>query len=632
MSLINLLIRKITLNMRLALGFGILWLLFVAVAVIGINTLNDMENSYKETIAINNQILTLVMQVNQNHHIQYSALHSYVLNRDSTEIDLYNSTRTKRDQSFKELLPLLRKENSIETWKKLNTLFQEYDRSAKEVLTAYQQSNLEVGETLFAQNKQLKDQIIQISDNWIKGIQAMNKETVADIQSKSALQKKLIYGMITGVLIIIMLLGFAVSISIAKPLIRLSKSTKEIAKGDLSTFIHEIESKDELGNLSRSVIDMAKSLRKLILDMQEISTRLSKASSELSQDSANTSTIASQVTMAIQEVAQGASEQANYVSETAKNIELLTAAIEEIAAGAEEQNRNIMITNKLAKSMFTNINQMSKKMYKIREGSAENGVFARQGGNAVGKTLEGMEQIKDSVFTVGEKIRELNIFSQQIGEIIEIIDSIAEQTNLLALNAAIEAARAGESGKGFAVVADEVRKLAERSGQATKEISQIINHIQNGTAQAAVAMEHGMREVETGVKLAQDAGNALEKILSSTDATNSDINEVGEIIDVVLQESNDVLQAIDQVSSITQENSTAAQEMTANATIVFDAMQSMSAITEENAASAEEVSASTHELSASSKAIADSAAELNDIIEQLMEHINHFNLKKQKKV
>ncbi|UTW69580.1 hypothetical protein KHA80_23095 [Anaerobacillus sp. HL2] len=99
---------------------------------------------------------------------------------------------------------------------------------------------------------------------------------------------------------------------------------------------------------------------------------------------------------------------------------------------------------------------------------------AERGGRAIRETVSGMRDIN-------KRITELSSKSVQIGEIIEVIDDIAEQTNLLALNAAIEAARAGEAGKGFAVVADEVRKLAERSGKATKEISELINSIQENT-------------------------------------------------------------------------------------------------------------------------------------------------------
>ena len=140
---------------------------------------------------------------------------------------------------------------------------------------------------------------------------------------------------------------------------------------------------------------------------------------------------------------------------------------------------------------------------------------ARVGSSVVAQTVEGMGQIERTVARASEDVYQLGQRSDEIGAIIAVIRGIAEQTNLLALNAAIEAARAGEQGRGFAVVADEVRKLAEKTGAATKEISQMIGGIQTQVKQTVVSMEESRNHVQAGVIRAEKAGNSLAEILDS---------------------------------------------------------------------------------------------------------------------
>ena len=162
---------------------------------------------------------------------------------------------------------------------------------------------------------------------------------------------------------------------------------------------------------------------------------------------------------------------------------------------------------------------MAKSMEQLSEsadGSAEvaNGSveLAKQGSEAVTLTIQGMNNMRDKMQETGKRIKRLGESSQQIGEIVGLIDDIAEQTNILSLNASIQAAMAGEAGRGFAVVADEVQRLAERSAEATKQIADLVSNIQADTNEAVTSMEDATREVVENTRLADEAGRALGEI------------------------------------------------------------------------------------------------------------------------
>ena len=178
---------------------------------------------------------------------------------------------------------------------------------------------------------------------------------------------------------------------------------------------------------------------------------------------------------------------------------------------------------------------------------------AVHGGKVVDESVLGMRRIATVVQASTETTRVLGASSSQIGQIVSVINDIADQTNLLALNAAIEAARAGEQGRGFAVVADEVRKLAERTTKATKEIADMIKHIQHDTVEAISSMEQGTKEVDQGIRLVDAAGNSLREIVSLSQKVTDMVSQIAEANMRQANSSKDIAQSIGEISGVAHE-------------------------------------------------------------------------------
>jgi twitching motility protein PilJ len=162
--------------------------------------------------------------------------------------------------------------------------------------------------------------------------------------------------------------------------------------------------------------------------------------------------------------------------------------------------------------MAGRINVVSSQAQESAQVARQSLTAAESGLQAVQNAIGGMNAIRDQIQDTSKRIKRLGESSQEIGEITELISDITEQTNVLALNAAIQAASAGEAGRGFSVVAEEVQRLAERSAEATKQISALVKAIQTDTQDAVAAMERSTQGVVEGAKLSDNAGTALVQI------------------------------------------------------------------------------------------------------------------------
>jgi twitching motility protein PilJ len=185
-----------------------------------------------------------------------------------------------------------------------------------------------------------------------------------------------------------------------------------------------------------------------------------------------------------------------------------------LAEASEHQAQEIAGASAAVNEMAVSIDQVSANASESAAVAERAVAIANKGSEVVQATIHGMDTIREQIQETSKRIKRLGESSQEIGDIVSLINDIADQTNILALNAAIQASMAGEAGRGFAVVADEVQRLAERSAAATKQIETLVKTIQTDTNEAVISMEQTTSEVVKGARLAQDAGVALEEIES----------------------------------------------------------------------------------------------------------------------
>ncbi|MCX0339394.1 methyl-accepting chemotaxis protein [Acinetobacter radioresistens] len=251
-------------------------------------------------------------------------------------------------------------------------------------------------------------------------------------------------------------------------ILRLLDEIADLADGDLRSYA--TVSEDFTGAIADSINFAIDQLRDLV-------SRINETSQEVSRYTQNTQNITNQLAEASEHQAQEIAGASSAISEMATSIDQVSANASE---SAEVAQRSVQI--------------------------------ASNGADVVNRSIEGMDTIREQIQETSKRIKRLGESSQEIGNIVSLINDIADQTNILALNAAIQASMAGEAGRGFAVVADEVQRLAERSTSATKQIETLVKTIQADTNEAVISMEQTTAEVVRGANLAKDAGIALDEI------------------------------------------------------------------------------------------------------------------------
>jgi len=297
-------------------------------------------------------------------------------------------------------------------------------------------------------------------------------------------------------------------------ILRLLDEMGDLADGDLTVTATVTE--DVTGAIADSINYAIEALRSLVTTINQTSTKVSNSAQESRATAMH--------------LAEASDHQAEQLVSTTYSIKEMTLAMDQMASDATESSE-------------------------IAQRSVE---IAAKGASTVRHTIQGMDTIREQIQETSKRIKRLGESSQEIGDIVELIDDIADQTNILALNAAMQAAMAGEAGRGFAVVADEVQRLAERSSNATKQIEALVKTIRADTNEAVSSMENTTRDVVSGAKLSEDAGEALKEIENVSQHISERISSVA----ASAQKQSNSAGRIDQTMGVIREITTQTSDST----------------------------------------------------------------------
>lgn len=376
-----------------------------------------------------------------------------------------------------------------------------------------------------------------------------------------------------AILAFVALLALMLQQLVIKPLRIVMADAEKVAGGDLSGYNETSDTDDkrirnELALLKNSFDTMVKNLRGLIIKIKDAASSLANTSDLIAVSSKESAKAIEQIAVTTNELAGGAAKQAEL---------------------AQDGDKTVSATIERLNNVLGNLHLLEESDNKVEE-SIEEGI------DRIIYQKQKMAESKERTLNLENTISELRDKSQQIDQILMVIQDVAKHTNLLALNAAIEAARAGEQGKGFAVVAGQIRKLAETANDSSNEIKGIVEQIRGNIDNAVVEMEQATATVIEQENAVEATSRAFDDIRTVIQEALNKTKDVAHSATMLSEDAKNLKQKIDQIADISQDN----------------------------AAAIEEVSAATEEQSATSEEISAAADELAELASQLREQTNIF--------
>ncbi len=442
--------------------------------------------------AENREKLDASIKDGETHHLK--AIEGYFDSMASRTTSPQNRAAVEKMRAMAEQYFSLAKQVAAEKRQMFAFLKQDTAESAQHVVALNKQIQSTFADKILPMEDELEGLMDKAADN---ALAKVKHENALAAQAMSSGEE---FSLIMAALAALVLIGAAVFgvVSIAKPLVALTKPVNELAAGNFNVKVELTERKDEVGQIAAALSAMAVRVRETIVEIKQAAQEVNSASGEIS--------------ISTTDLSQRTEEQAASLEETTAAMEEISAAVKKSAENADQANRSV--------------------------GQARE--VADQGGQVVAQAVDAMAKIEDS--------------SRKISDIIGVIDEIARQTNLLALNAAVEAARAGEAGRGFAVVASEVRSLAQRASQAAKDIKELITN-SNGQVQVGVELvNHAGTALHKIVQSVKEVAGLVSDIARASTEQASGLEQINK----ALMQMDSVTQ---QNAALVEENAATAKSL-----------------------------------------------------------------------
>ena len=379
-----------------------------------------------------------------------------------------------------------------------------------------------------------------------------------EAQANAFAKNSLIISAVSIVILLIIL--FILATLISKPILKTATYTAKVAEGDLDANL-DIDQRDEIGHMAKSMRTMVAELKKTILKAEEETHKAEEESAKAREATAEAEKARSKADIAR---AEGLLHAANRVE---RILERVVSASEQMSVqsaamleGSEKQGDRISSTATAMEEMNSTVLEIARNAADAAGESTEAQEKARDGASVVEKSKSALNQTVAEVNNLKTNMEELDKQASGTEAIIGVITDIADQTNLLALNAAIEAARAGEAGRGFAVVADEVRKLAEKTMNATGEVSNSISAIQRVAGENIRSMETVYQRIEDANAFSERSGDVLKEIVTGAEESAIQIQSIATAAEEQSATSEEINTSVEEISRITAETADGARE------------------------------------------------------------------------
>ena len=417
--------------------------------------------------------------------------------------------------------------------------------------------------------------------------------------------------------------------SLGQSIAALTTGVREVAAGDLTKNLAVADG--PLGDLAVGLNKLIFGIRDFLGSMHAETNRLGAAGTDLEATASSSLAVIEGGAIAQKQLEEGIVEQGDIVEGALTKVRAMTDAIGDLAGSAGQQTRTLDETALSVTTMSASIEEVSAQVDSLLTISSETTLIADRGGTAIHTIVDAMSTIRSTIEELGGDIRRLGANSDQIGDIVKVIDRIAEQTNLLALNAAIEAARAGEHGRGFAVVASEIRKLADGSVAATKEIAGHIGSTQGVISQVTGAMTRLNERLEQSANSTGSASDALREIVSAVLGANQQIGQISSVTRSMSENTFRVIRSIEEITRSVAANLAATTQMASHSGEVSSAFDAITAISSQNASSVEVLTYVNAEVTSAAQRILSSVEEMNQRAASIDAQLGRYTITDSKK-